>query len=114
VYLFNPYFFYGSNYFIFYGTFFRKINPRKMKKFNEEDISRLIEMAWEDRTSLDAIKRTYGIDESELKIIMKNNLSMNAYKLWRKRMKNSHLRHESLRPKGITRAYCSTQYKLKN
>ena len=85
-----------------------------MKKFNEEDISRLIEMAWEDRTSLDAIKRTYGIDESELKLIMKNHLSMNAYKLWRKRMKNSHLRHESLRPKGITRAYCSTQYKLNN
>ncbi len=78
------------------------------------DLLSPLEMAWEDRTSLDAIKRTYGIDESELKLIMKNHLSMSAYKLWRKRMKNSHLRHESLRPKGITRAYCSTQYKLKN
>ena len=83
------------------------------KKFTEEDISRIIEMAWEDRTSLDAIYRNYGLKEDQLKLLMKKELKRGSYKLWRKRMKNSNLRHESLRPNGITRAYCSQQYKFK-
>lgn len=83
------------------------------KKFTEEDISRIIEMAWEDRTSLDAIYRNYGLKEDQLKLLMKKELKRGSYILWRKRMKNSHLRHESLRPNGITRAYCSQQYKFK-
>jgi uncharacterized protein (TIGR03643 family) len=83
------------------------------KKFTEEDISRIIEMAWEDRTSLDAIYRNYGLKEDQLKLLMKKELKRGSYTLWRKRMKNSNLRHESLRPNGITRAYCSQQYKFK-
>lgn len=83
------------------------------KKFTEEDISRIIEMAWEDRTSIDAIYRNYGLKEDQLKLLMKKELKRGSYILWRKRMKNSHLRHESLRPNGITRAYCSQQYKFK-
>ena len=83
------------------------------KKFTEEDISRIIEMAWEDRTSLDAIYRNYGLKEDQLKLLMKKELKRGSYILWRKRMKASHLRHESLRPNGITRAYCSQQYKFK-
>ena len=83
------------------------------KKFTEEDISRIIEMAWEDRTSLDAIYRNFGLKEDQLKLLMKKELKRGSYTFWRKRMKNSHLRHESLRPNGITRAYCSQQYKFK-
>ena len=83
------------------------------KKFTPEDISRIIEMAWEDRTSLDAIYRNYGLKEDQLKLLMKKELKRGSYALWRKRMKNSNLRHESIRPTGITRAYCSQQYKYK-
>jgi len=45
---------------------------------------------------------------------MKEKLTARSYTLWRKRMRTSHLRHESLRPKGITRAYASNQYKQKS
>ena len=83
------------------------------KKFTEEDISRIIEIARKERTSLDAIYRNYGLKEDQLKLLMKKELKRGSYILWRKRMKNSHLRHESLRPNGITRAYCSQQYKFK-
>ena len=39
------------------------------KKFTEEDISRIIEMAWEDRTSLDAIYRNFGLKEDQLSFL---------------------------------------------
>lgn len=85
----------------------------KIKNLNQADISRIVEMAWEDRTSLDSIFRVYGLDESNLKILMKKELKPKSYTLWRKRMRKSNLRHESLRPNGITRAFCSQQYKHK-
>ena len=83
------------------------------KNFSLEETSRIIEMAWEDRTSLDAIYRNFGLKEDQLKLLMKKELKRASYTLWRKRMKASDLRHESLRPNGITRAYCSQQYKFK-
>lgn len=83
------------------------------KNFSLEETSRIIEMAWEDRTSLDAIYRIFGLKEDQLKLLMKKELKRGSYTLWRKRMKASDLRHESLRPNGITRAYCSQQYKFK-
>ena len=83
------------------------------KKFSESDTSRIIEMAWEDRTSLDAILRVYGLNERNLKLLMKKELKPRSYTLWRERMKNSNLRHESLRPDSVTRAYCPQQHKHK-
>ena len=83
------------------------------KNFSLEETSRIIDMAWEDRTSLDAIYRNFGLKEDQLKLLMKKELKRGSYTLWRKRMKASDLRHESLRPNGITRAYCSQQYKFK-
>ena len=83
------------------------------KNFSLEETSRIIEMAWEDRTSLEAIYRNFGLKEDQLKLLMKKELKRGSYTLWRKRMKASDLRHESLRPNGITRAYCSQQYKFK-
>ena len=53
------------------------------KKFSEPDTSRIIEMAWEDRTSLDAILRVYGLNESNLKLLMNKELKPRSYALWR-------------------------------
>ena len=33
---------------------------------NSNDIDRIIEMAWEDRTTFDAIKMQFGVDEKEV------------------------------------------------
>jgi len=51
------------------------------KKFSESDTSRIIEMAWEDRTSLDSILRVYGLNESDLKLLMKKELKPRSYTL---------------------------------
>ena len=38
-----------------------------MTKFSKEDLSRIIEMAWEDRTPFEAIKNEFGLDQSQVK-----------------------------------------------
>ena len=78
----------------------------------EQDKSRIIEMAWEDRTTFESIKATYGLDEPALMRLMKASLKLTSYKLWRKRVKAKSTKHEKLRVAKVTRAYCPTQYKI--
>jgi len=51
-----------------------------------EDISRIIEMAWEDRTSFEAIKQQYGYSESEVIALMRREMKPSSFKMWRKRV----------------------------
>ncbi|MGB1383336.1 MAG: TIGR03643 family protein [Porticoccaceae bacterium] len=80
-------------------------------QFSSEDISRIIEMAWEDRTPFEAIEYNYGINESSVIKLMRSNVTLSSFKLWRKRVSNRSTKHFSKRPSGILRAYCPTQYK---
>ena len=59
----------------------------------DSDISRIIEMAWEDRTSFDAIQDAYGLNEKEVKELMKSQLQLSSYKLWRKRVTGRKRKH---------------------
>ena len=47
-------------------------------KFSEEDVSRIIEMAWEDRTPFEAILKNYGLDEPKLMRLMHTNLNKSS------------------------------------
>jgi uncharacterized protein (TIGR03643 family) len=51
-----------------------------------EDISRIIEMAWEDRTSFEAIKQQYGYSESDVIALMRREMKPSSFKMWRKRV----------------------------
>ena len=42
----------------------------------ESDISRIIEMAWEDRTPFDAILDAYGLSEREVKAVSYTHLTL--------------------------------------
>ena len=71
-----------------------------MKKYcciTQSDIHRIIEMAWEDRTTFDAIKNQFGLNEQEVKNIMKSNLKASSYKLWRRRVTGRKTKHLSKR-----------------
>ena len=70
---------------------------------SESDISRVIEMAWEDRTTFDAIKNQFGLNEQEVKNIMKSNLKASSYKLWRRRVTGRKTKHLSKRDFTIGR-----------
>ena len=55
-------------------------------KFNHSEISDIIEMAWDDQTDFSHINKIYNIDEGEVKKIMKKNIKLKSYKIWRKRI----------------------------
>ena len=57
------------------------------------DENRIIEMAWEDRTTFDSIKDQFGLNESEVIKVMRNNLSKNSFKLWRSRVSGRKTKH---------------------
>ena len=50
------------------------------KSLSESDISRVIEMAWEDRTTFDAIESQYGLKEQKVKELMRQHLKTSSYK----------------------------------
>ena len=89
------------------------MTTRVPQLLSEADLSRLIEMAWEDRTPFDAIKATFGYSEPQVKALMRKNLKRNSFELWRKRVTGRATKHVALRSKLVTRAYCATQYKQK-
>jgi len=60
---------------------------------NESDISRVIEMAWEDRTPFDVIEIQFGLNEQAVKELMRANLKRSSYELWRKRVKGRATKH---------------------
>ncbi len=75
------------------------------------DISRIIEMAWEDRTPFEAIDGLYGLSEPQVIQLMRQSLKRRSFCLWRARVSGRHTKHQSRSPKGMIRAYCPTQYK---
>jgi len=79
--------------------------------FNEEQRSRIIEMAWEDRTPFEAIERLFGINESAVIKLMRSELKASSFRLWRARVTGRKTKHLKLRHPDIDRAYCPTQYK---
>ena len=67
------------------------------------EISRVIEMAWEDRTPFDAIKDHYDLSESQVKALMKKELKHSSYKLWRERVYGRKTKHVSKRSFSVGR-----------
>tara|TARA_B100000003_G_scaffold196419_1_gene199432 strand:- start:793 stop:1032 length:240 start_codon:yes stop_codon:yes gene_type:complete len=57
------------------------------------DKNRIIEMAWEDRTTFDSIENQFGISEPEVIKIMRNNLKRSSFKLWRSRVSGRKTKH---------------------
>ena len=80
-----------------------------MTHTNEEQ-SRIVEMAWEDRTPFEAIKAQYGLNEPAVIIFMRKQLQPGSFKRWRKRVSGRKTKHLRIRNLSVSRAHCSTQY----
>ncbi len=59
--------------------------------------SRIIEMAWEDRTPFEAIKHQFGLNEAEVIRFMRSRLKPSSFKLWRGRVSGRNTKHAKLR-----------------
>ena len=80
------------------------------KNFSVEQIDRIIEMAWEDRTPFEAIAFQFGISEAETISIMRTELKRSSFNLWRKRV-NSGISQKHLKKRNpeIERFKCTRQ-----
>lgn len=81
----------------------------KMQKFSPEQLDRIIEMAWEDRTPFDALEVQFGVSESEVIDLMRRNLKESSFKMWRSRVQGRPTKHRKTSPGDMDRFRCSRQ-----
>ena len=65
-----------------------------IESFTVDDISRVIEMAWEDRTPFEAIEIQFGLDEQATIALMRSNMKASSFRMWRKRMSGRTTKHK--------------------
>ncbi|RED99564.1 TIGR03643 family protein [Marinoscillum furvescens] len=78
------------------------------EKYNlePEEIDRIIEMAWEDRTPFEAIWFQYELSEVDVITLMRQELTKKSWKKWRERVQGRATKHRKLRTftEGIFRS----------
>ncbi|MEL1245007.1 TIGR03643 family protein [Flavobacterium sp. DGU11] len=82
--------------------------------FSPQQLDRIIEMAWEDRTPFEAIKSQFGLNESEVRTLMRKELRFSSYRNWRRRVEQCSTKHAARRVEGITRFKCTLQRTITN
>jgi len=84
------------------------------KEFSDIEKDRIIEMAWEDRTTFDAILLQFGLKEQEVINLMRNEMKPSSFKMWRERVQGRKTKHEKLRDFQEGRFKCSRQRQINN
>lgn len=79
---------------------------------SDEDVSRVIEMAWEDRTPFEAIEFQFGLNQDGVIKLMRGHLKLSSFKLWRERTHGQTTKHAKLRNPDITRHQSRQHNKL--
>lgn len=63
---------------------------------DEAQISEIVEMAWCDDTSFDAIETQTGLKEKDVIAIMRSHMKPSSFRMWRKRVSGRKAKHEKL------------------
>ncbi len=93
------------------------INPNKLAEkekvshaeFKDEEIDRIIQMAWEDRTPFEAIAFQFGLKEKAVIEFMRTHSQPSSFRMWRKRMAGRSTKHLNLRSLATNRFKCNRQ-----
>jgi uncharacterized protein (TIGR03643 family) len=59
------------------------------------DVSRIIEMAWADEISFEAIALQFGLNEADVIRLMRRQLKSSSFRLWRKRVTGRASKHST-------------------
>ena len=73
---------------------------------SDDDIDRIIQMAWEDRTTFDAIEMQFGLNQQALIALMRQEMKASSFRMWRQRTHGRSSKHAALRSEDITRFKC--------
>lgn len=66
-------------------------------------------MAWEDRTSFDAIQAQFGLNESAVIRLMRSTMKASSFRMWRARVSGRKTKHQALRRNEVMRFKSSDQ-----
>lgn len=85
--------------------------PKRLQtaSLSVSDISRIIEMAWEDRTPFEAIETQFGLPEKETIRLMRREMKASSFRMWRKRVSGRVTKHVQRRGFSVGRFVCPTQ-----
>lgn len=75
----------------------------------EEEIDRIIAMAWEDRTPFEAIELQFGLSEDQVVEVMRKNLKDSSWRRWRERVNGRKTKFSKLRADDVSRFKCKRQ-----
>lgn len=83
------------------------------KTLTEEEKDRVIEMAWEDRTPFEAIEFQFGLKESEVIELMREEMKRSSFQMWRRRVNSGvSQKHRMKRDQNIDRFKCNLQRQI--
>jgi uncharacterized protein (TIGR03643 family) len=80
-----------------------------MERLNQQDIDRVIEMAWEDRTPFEAIQQQFGLSEASTIQLMRKEMKASSFRMWRTRVQRRNTKHLKKRSENVDRFKCSLQ-----
>ncbi|MES2518481.1 MAG: TIGR03643 family protein [Bacteroidota bacterium] len=78
----------------------------------DQDIDRIVEMAWEDRTPFDAILTQFGLKEQEVIELMRREMKASSWRMWRERVQGRATKHRAKSAVDDGRFKCSRQKKI--
>jgi uncharacterized protein (TIGR03643 family) len=86
------------------------------KELNDIQKDRIIEMAWEDRTTFDAILMQFGLKEQEVIDLMRTEMKPSSFRMWRARVQGRKTKHQKLRNfnSSGSRFKCTMQRQINN
>jgi uncharacterized protein (TIGR03643 family) len=86
------------------------------KQLTDLEKDRIIEMAWEDRTTFDSILAQFGLKEQEVINLMRSEMKLSSFKMWRERVQGRKTKHAKLRTYeiGESRFKCTMQRQINN
>jgi uncharacterized protein (TIGR03643 family) len=91
-----------------------RFQEEKQPELNVREIDRIIEMAWEDRTTFDAIEFQFGLPERQVIELMRQQMKPSSFRMWRKRVSGRKTKHNNKRNFVEGRFKCSRQRSISN
>ncbi|MGB5915467.1 MAG: TIGR03643 family protein [Phormidesmis sp.] len=72
-------------------------------------VDRVLEMAWEDRTTFEVIEQQFGLKEKDVIAIMRRHMKPSSFRMWRKRVSGRKTKHAQKRAFEVGRFKSSNQ-----
>lgn len=81
-------------------------------ELDERQVDRIIAMAWEDRTTFEAIEYQFGLTEQDVIEFMRQQMRPRNFRKWRSRVQGRKTKHEKLRKESVKRFKSSAQRQI--